>query len=223
MTTSLFEVPLGKKQVSEQEPPSGLVHYTTKRKCSSACHLTPIFPVSVCNLELGWGLFYFCLRPQHLQKITFLGTSSICSPDFENNSWLQPQRISICCQAIALFTSVLGEELNFPSCLESRLLNNDRGLPPGLSVFVDSPWRSLVTFIKFNLSFPYQSHIIYFLSSQNFYKILIHWWFISCFPECHGVIHFNLSILLIQGDFERKKIQTDMSFQLSHFLSQLKL
>lgn len=109
VTASIFEVPLEKKWVTEQEPPSGLVRHTTEKKCSSVCHLQPVFSVSVCDLELQWGLFDFSLRSQHLHKIISLETSSMHSPDFDNSSWTLTAEQSHRCQTnSSLYICVVG-------------------------------------------------------------------------------------------------------------------
>lgn len=167
LTGSLFQVPLGKKQVAEEEPPPGLGY-----SCSFLC-----LPGS---LEVCGGLLNFPLRWQHLHERTFLGTLPTCLLDSENSSWAFAAKQKPLLSNHSSVYTCRGREFNFLSCLESRLLNNDLRLAPGLSlptVFVDSSWESLVTFVKFYLSFLHQSYFICLLSSQNFYKILVHWWY----------------------------------------------
>ena len=112
----------------------------------------------------------------------------------------------------SLFICVLGEELNFPSCLERRFLNDERRLPlafPYLVIHLEGLWWLL---LNFNFHFP-TNHVsfIFYLSS-----IFIKFWFtddtFSCFPEYH-VIPFNLPFLLIQEEFESIWVFKDHIFK----------
>lgn len=147
LTGSLFQVPLGKKQVTEQETPPGLVYSTPRRECFLTVTLNLLFSVFAWQSSV-WRSADFPLRQQHLHKRTFLATLPTCPLDFENSSWAFTAKQKLLLPNCSSVYTCRGRELNFPSCLESKWLNNDLGLAPDRSppsVFVDSPWGSLVT------------------------------------------------------------------------------